>query len=309
MNQESRTKNQDLMESSLKRILIVMLLISPFLGIKGAAQLLYEVSGNGVQDKSYILATNKLCNITFLDTIPNLFKIFGECDKLITDMAITDEQALQALREAALLPDSVQLKNFYTPEEYNAIDQALFLTLQMGLDHLGRMKPAYLTEMYRNELLKRWLNYDENTSSEIFFQSVANQQGMPIYALDEIGEALYMMFDREPMHWQTQELLNITKHPERETQLEKAILAQYKIGQLNEIAYLITTPNNLATLSYSDYQIFATRNRTWVKRLEPYLQEGNAFICLNANYLGGEKGLLSCLKAAGYRIRPANRGK
>ncbi len=290
---------------------IILLTLGSWLLIPnaGKAQLLYEISGNGTEAKSYILATNKLCNITFLDSIPNLFKIFGTCDKLITDMAINDEQALHALREAALLPDSVQLKDYYTPEEYNRINQSLFLTLQMELDHLGRMKPAYLTEMYRNELLKRWLHYDENTSSEIFFQSVANQQGLPVYALDEIGEALYMMFDREPLHWQVQELLNITDYPERETQLEKAILAQYKIGQLNEIAYLITTPNNLSTLSYSDYQIFATRNKTWVKRLESYLKEGNAFICLNANFLGGEKGLLALLRAVGYRIRPANRGK
>ncbi len=271
------------------------------------AQLLYEVSGNSTQAKSYILATNKLCNITFLDTIPNLFKIFGSCDKLITDMAITDEQAQQALQQAALLPDSVQLKNYYSEQEYQRIDQALRITLQMNLDQLGRIKPAYLTELYRNELLKRWLHYDENTSSEIFFQSVANQQGMPIYALDEIGEALYMMFDREPLHWQTQELLKITEYPERETNLERAILAQYKIGQLNEIAYLITTPNNLSTLSFSDYQVFAQRNITWVKRLELFLHDGKAFICLNANYLGGEKGLLAQLKAAGYRVRPANR--
>ncbi len=271
------------------------------------AQLLYEVSGNGTDAKSYILATNKLCNITFLDTIPNLFKVFGTCDKLITDISINDAQALQALREAALLPDSVQLKNYYSETDYQAIDQALFLTLQMGLEQLGRMKPAYLTELYRNELLKRWLQYDENTSSEIFFQAVAEQQGMPIFALDETGEALYMMFDREPLHWQMQELQKITEYPEREIQLEKAILTQYKQGQLNEIAYLITTPNNISTLSYSDYQIFAQRNLTWVKRLEPYLKEGKAFICLNANYLGGEKGLLSCLKAAGYRVRPVNR--
>ncbi len=292
-----------------QQLIILFILGLGLLSRPVQAQLLYEVSGNSTQAKSYILATNKLCNITFLDTIPNLFKIFGDCDKLITDIAITDEQALQALRQAALLPDSVQLKNYYSEKEYQEINTALLLTLQMGLDHLGRMKPAYLTELYRNELLKRWLQYDENTSSEIFFQSVANQQGMPIHALDETGEALYMMFDREPLHWQMQELQKITEYPEREIQLEKAILAQYKVGQLNEIAYLITTPNNLSTLSFSDYQVFATRNKTWVKRLEPYLHEGKAFICLNANYLGGEKGLLACLKAAGYRVRPANRGR
>ncbi len=289
----------------MKKIILFLFVLCTWMPIQ--AQLLYEISGNSTQEKSYLLATNKLCNITFLDTIPTLFKVFGQCDKLITEMAMTDSVAMLALRDAALLPDSVQLKNFYTNEEYEQINQSLWLALQMNLEQLGRMKPAYLTELYRTELLRKWLGYDENTSSEIFFQSVAEQQQMPIYALDDTGEALYMLFDREPLHWQTQEMLHITRYPEREIQLEKAILAQYKQGQLNEIAYLITTPNNLSTLSFSDYQIFAQRNITWVKRLQPYLQEGNAFICLNANYLGGDKGLIACLKVAGYRVRPVNR--
>ncbi len=291
----------------MKRILsIILLSICFFFPYSLHAQLLYEVSGNGTESKSYIFATNKLCNITFLDTIPNLFKVWGKCDKLITDISISDTQALQALRQAALLPDSVQLVHYYSNEEYTFINQSLTITLGLGLEQLGRMKPAYLTELYRNELLRTWLRYDENTSSEVFFQTVAEQTGVPIFALDETGEALYMMFDREPLHWQVKELLAITKYPEREIQLEKAILEQYKQGQINEIAYLITTPNNQATLSYSDYQLFAKRNKTWGKRLHPYLKEGKAFICLNANYLGGEDGLLAQLKSIGYRVKPVN---
>ncbi len=289
----------------MKKVFLIILLL--ILCITAKAQLLYEVSGNSTQAKSYILATNKLCNITFLDTIPNLFKVFGACDKLITEMAFTDSMAVATLSKAALLPDSVQLKNFYTPEEYEHINHFMTITLGMDMNKLGRMKPSYLTELCRVELLRKWLGYDENTSSETFFQSVAAFKQMPIYALDDTGEALYMLFDREPMHWQAKELLRITQYPEREVQLEKAILAQYRQGQINEIAYLITTPNNLATLSFSDYQVYAQRNLTWVKRLQSYLKEGNAFIVLNANYLGGEKGLLACLKAAGYRVRPVNR--
>ena len=44
-------------------------------------------------------------------------------------------------------------------------------------------------------------------------------------------------------------------------------------------------------------------------RLQPYLADGGAFITLNAVYLGGEKGLLQLLRAAGYRVRPVNRGR
>ena len=124
---------------------------------EGNAQVLYEVSGNSAQGKSYILATNKLADVAFLDTIPSVFKCYGRCDKVITEFAMQDYEAIAALRQAAILPDSVRLMNFYSDQEYKEINDALLITLGMGLDKLGRMKPSYLTEMYRNELLKRWL--------------------------------------------------------------------------------------------------------------------------------------------------------
>ena len=109
------------------------------------AQLLYQVSGNSAQAKSYILATNKLVDMSFLDTIPNVFKCFSQCNKVLTEFAFQDYQAIAVLRKAALLPDSIQLKNFYDERKYNFIDESLRLTLGMGLDQLARMKPSYLT--------------------------------------------------------------------------------------------------------------------------------------------------------------------
>lgn len=271
------------------------------------AQLLYEVSGNSAKAKSYLFATNRLIDISFLDTVPNLFKVYGRCDKVITEMAINDYEAIAALREAALLPDSILLSNWYSEDEYNKINEALLLTLKMGFDKLGRMKPSYLTELYRNELLRKWLGYDEDRSEQNFFQTVAAQQDKPVYALDETGEAIYMAFDREPLHWQMKELLKIVEYPEREIRLEKTMLGYYRNGQLNELVYEASMPDNTSTLSYSDCKVYWQRNLTWVKRLQPYLTEGKAFICLDALYLGGDDGLIAQLRKAGYRVRPVNR--
>ena len=81
----------------------------------------------------------------------------------------------------------------------------------------------------------------------------------------------------------------------------------YLYGRLADMAYLVKGPDNLTSLSYSDYQIYAKRNKQWAKRLAHYLKEGNAFITLNAIYLGGEDGLLAQLKAAGYRVKAVNK--
>ena len=271
------------------------------------AQVLYRVSSNLTKAPSYILATNKLVDIAFLDTIPNVFKCFSDCDKVITEFAMQDYEAIAALRQAALLPDSVQLRNFYADLQYKEIDEALRTHLGMGLDKLGRMKPSYLTEMFRNELLIQWLHYNEERSMETFFEKIAIQNNTPIYGLDDIGETMYMLFDREPFHWQCEELEKIINYPEREIRLERTLCNMYRYGRLTDMVYTFKGPDNTSTLSYSDYQVYAKRNKEWVKRLRPYLAEGNAFITLNAVYLGGEDGLLAQLKAAGYRVKAVNK--
>lgn len=272
-----------------------------------SAQVLYEVSGRSSKQKSYILATNRLVDMQFLDTIPNLFKCFSRCHKVVTEFAMQDYEAIAALRQAAILPDSVKLSDFYSDSEYEYIDNSLRINLGMGLDKLCRMKPSYLTEMFRTELMKQWLHYDEQRSMESFFESVAAERDIPVIGLDNIGETMYMLFDREPFHWQCKELLKVIEFPENEVKEERALLEMYLNGRLADMAFQVEGPNNNTSISYSDYKVYCQRNQQWVKRLQPLLAEGGCFITLNAIYLGGDKGLLQQLRSAGYRVRPVNR--
>lgn len=290
----------------MKRTLYIVLFLLWALG--SHAQLLYEVSGRSAKQKSYILATNRLVDMTFLDTIPNVFKCFNRCNKVLTEFAMQDYEAISALRQAALLPDSVKLTNFYNESEYQLIDNTLLINLGLGMDKLCRMKPSYLTEMFRAELMKQWLHYDEQRSMENFFESVAAERNIPIIGLDNVGETMYMLFDREPFHWQCKELLKVIEYPENEVKQERTLKEMYLNGRLTDMAYQVEGPDNKTSISYSDYQVYCQRNQQWVKRLQPYLLDGGCFITLNAVYLGGEKGLLQQLRAAGYRVRPVNRG-
>ena len=286
-----------------RSILYILLTIS----ISAPAQVLYKISGNSAKAPSYIFATNKIVGIEFLDSVPNLLRCFSQCKVVLTEFAMQDYEALATLRVAALLPDSIRLDRYYTTEEYQKIDETMQLTLGMGMDKLCRMKPSYLTAMYRNELLHKWLDYDDQRSMEAFYQAIASDKGIPVRAIDDIGETMYMLFDREPFHWQCKELLQIIDYPEREVRQERTIADMYRMGRLTDIAYLLVSPDNQSTQSYSDYQIYAARNKEWVKRLRDYLVEGGAFITLDAIYLGGEKGLLEQLRAAGYRVRAVNK--
>lgn len=178
----------------------------------------------------------------FIDTIPNVFKCFGKCRKVVTEFAMQDYEALAALRQAAILPDSIKLSNFYSESEYEFIDNSLRINIGMGLDKLCRMKPSYLTEMFRTELMKQWLQYDEQRSMVGFFEAVAAERDLPIVGLDNIGETMYMLFDREPFHWQCKELMKVMEYPENEVKQERIIREMYRSGRLTDIAFQVEEP-------------------------------------------------------------------
>ena len=305
----TRNKEQEAKAYYLRLRRIILICLGSWFLVPGSimSQVLYRISGNASEAPSYILATNRMVDMTFIDSIPNTFTCFAECNKVITEFAMQDYEALSALRQAALLPDSIRLSNFYTNQQYQEIDEVLRINIGMGLEQLGRMKPAYLTEMYRDELMKKWLNYDDERSMETFFEKVATQSNIPVYGLDDIGETMYMLFDREPFHWQCEELYKVIQYPEKEVRQERILREMYMYGRLSDMAYQVKGPDNSTSISYSDYQVYKKRNIIWATRLQPYLKEGKAFITLNAIYLGGEDGLLAQLRKVGYRVKAVNR--
>ena len=305
----TRNKKQEAKAYYLRLRRIILICLGSWFLVPGSimSQVLYRISGNASEAPSYILATNRIVDMTFIDSIPNTFTCFAECNKVITEFAMQDYEALSALRQAALLPDSIRLSYFYTNQQYQEIDEVLRINIGMGLEQLGRMKPSYLTEMYRDELMKKWLNYDDERSMETFFEKVATQSNIPVYGLDDIGETMYMLFDREPFHWQCEELYKVIQYPEKEVRQERILREMYMYGRLSDMAYQVKGPDNSTSISYSDYQVYKKRNIIWATRLQPYLKEGKAFITLNAIYLGGEDGLLAQLRKVGYRVEAVNR--
>lgn len=304
---------------------MLLILCSP-----ARAQLLYEVSGNSAKGKSYIFATNPYVDVSYLDSIyqpegrysspkgATPLLPYSQCERVVTEFALQDYEAIAVMRQAALLPDSIGLRGLFAPTDYEYIRTACLSLLDLDIDSLGRLKPSYLTELYRDELLHRWLlpNIQHSTQDtllpytstpllpiSIYFEALAEEEGKPVMGLDNASETMYIAFDREPIAWQCQELKKVIDYPEKEVEQERIIRDLYLHGRLNDIAYQIARPDNETSVSYSDYKVFSQRNKQWVKRLTPYLKDGRTFVTLNAIYLGGDEGLLAQLRAAGFRVK------
>ena len=265
------------MKKIIKILLVTLLLYSPTPLLPIRAQLLYEVSGNGAKAKSYIFATNPYVDESYLDSLPlftHIFDLYSQCTRVVTEFAFQDYEALAALRQSSVLPDSVSLSDLFSPSDYEYIRTACLSMLSLDIDSLQRLKPSYLTALYRDELLHRWLFPDESRSIATFFQRLTSSPSrgglVGSIGLDNASETMYIAFEREPLAWQCQELVHLLNYPEKEVAQVQNLRQSYLNGRLNDIAFMIAAPDNETTISYSDYKVFCQRNKQWTKRLTPY---------------------------------------
>lgn len=204
-------------------------------------QLLWEISGTGIRKKSYIFGTEKLIPISFLDSVPHLYKCFEQCNTVVTEIQLNADTR-DELAKAAIMPGHRSLESMFSTYEYRLIDSILPSTLRMARDMIGIFRPIFLTELYKTELFKQVLGYKEEESSESFFQLVAIEQGKRIIALDNTAETIYMTFYRKNLDLQALELLRLIEHPEIEIKHMQTLLHFYKSGRIYDIAYAIQAP-------------------------------------------------------------------
>ncbi|MBO5960484.1 MAG: TraB/GumN family protein [Paludibacteraceae bacterium] len=269
------------------------------------AQLLWEVSGKGLRQKSYIFATEKLIPISFLDSIPKLYECYAKCPVVITEMLLNPD-AREQTEKAALLPHGQNIANLYSKEDYEFIDSTLSHTLKIDFSYLSNLRPIFLTELYKTELYKTHLNFQEEHSSEMFFQLVATEQGRKIIPLDNTIETTHMTFYRKNIDTQATELLRLLLYPDAEIRQAKEIVRLYKKGLLYDIAYAIQAPSNKTSFNYADYLFIKQRNNRWISQLDVLMKGQSCFIVLNAAYLGGDEGLLQLLRKEGFRVKRVN---
>ena len=92
-----RTRKKEQEVKTARRIILICL-VSWFLTPGSImSQVLYRISGNSAAAPSYILATNRMVDMQFIDTIPNAFKCYATSEDLIIEAMRRMKEALAKL--------------------------------------------------------------------------------------------------------------------------------------------------------------------------------------------------------------------
>ncbi len=258
--------------------------------------LLWEISGNGLQNPSYLFGTfHLLCkediqfSIALKQAVKNSEEVYLEID-------LDDPATLLGGLMLMSMKDGKKIKDLYNPGEYSRIAGYFKDSLQTPIGLFQSMKPGFLVAL----LYPKMMPCNSVSSIEESIMQLAKAWGKEIRGLETMAFQA-SVFDSIPYEKQAEELLQAIDSMKNSKKYFEQMLNAYKNQQLAEIEKIINDPA-LGMESNQDI-LLDSRNKNWVVQLNEILKKKSVFIAVGAGHLVGKMGLIALLKEAGYVVR------
>lgn len=288
--------NTNMLRKFTLSILILMWMVGSTKGQESS--LLWKVSGNGLEKESYLFGTiHIICKSDFLMD-DRILSAFADSEKLIMELDMSDPELQAKMQQVSVNPGMKNIKSEMEEPMADALDEFLTKNYGAGLAQLGVLKPFVLSSM----VLLKTLPCSEIESYEGFFTAKASEAGIPIAGLETV-EFQVGIFDQIPQDLQLKELGKLVSDEEANKDLEK-MMSAYLTEDLEAMDKVM---NSEGMVSEFRSILLDDRNKSWVPKMEEAMKSNSVFMAVGAGHLGGESGVISLLRNAGYTVEAINR--
>lgn len=261
------------------------------------SSLLYEISSNNSEKKSYLYGTMHVSSRIAFHLPDAFFTAIENCDMIALE---SDPKRW--------LDEYTKMERFNTYTGYSRFEGQNLYKNDFQLTIPENEALGYLfgqTHQFINPMLFRSNPYQENfqedTYLDMFIYQTGNKLGKHFSALEDFKEShlLYLKAgipDEEPK----KQNISYEDRYKMNLRIENA----YRNGNL----HLLDSIQNLLSPSENYLKYFLVeRNRNMVDKLDSLMQSNSVFAGVGAAHLAGKGGMLAMLEAKGYTVRPMER--
>ncbi len=257
--------------------------------------LLWEISGNGLKKKSYILGTIHI--IPAQDYyFPKFYeKALKSAENLVMEINMMDFVGQMQVVQMTKMKDH-ELKDFYDETTYLEITKVMRDSFNMDIEEFKKVKPLFVqqqlsatgflsgaTKSYEVELTKLGFNMDKDFG------------GL------ETAKEQMMILDSIPLQEQADMLLESIRNIHKENKEIENLVKFYKEQNLDSLNALFEKEDN--QMNNHENSLLGNRNRKWIPKIEEYMRSGATFFAVGAGHLGGEQGVINLLRKKGYTLK------
>ena len=260
--------------------------------------LLWEVTGNGLKQPSYLFGTiHAICpeNFDLTDAVQNKL---AKTERLSLEVDMDAPNFLVELQQAAVLPKGSTLRGFFSEADYKLLSDYFKKTLEIDLQQLDRMKPFMLHSMLLSQLTEcQAVSYEQS------LMELAQKQGKEVIGLESVSEQLSAI-DEMPASIQTAMLTKMVGNMDEARQTYKNMVQLYLQQDLEGLDELSRKEYNAEEYQMYEQAFLVNRNKRWIPVMEREARIQPTFFAVGAGHLPGENGLLELLRKKGYTVLP-----
>jgi uncharacterized protein len=274
---------------------------------KNNNSLLWEISGKGLKQPSYLFGTIHLICKDQAVLSDELLAIIKNVDKIYFEINMENMmgQAISMMSKMNM-KDGATLKTLLSADDYELVkkyftEKASMLPFTM----VERMKPLFSQSMLAKETME--CDGTDGMEMKIMAANKENEEKKPTDGLETIGFQMDI-FDSIPVKEQAEALVKSIKslqNGEKENEVESlsALTKLYKTQNLDKLVTLMNSDKDALTYKYADLMLYK-RNSNWIPVIENVLTKQTGLFAVGAAHLGGKGGVIDLLKKAGYTIKP-----
>ena len=290
----------------MKRILSIIafvLLVVPSVN----AQLLWKISGRGIEKPSYILGTHHAVPFTYCDSIPGLMKAFEEVDFVIGefDMVKMGEMTpaqMQNMQKMMMMPADTTLLSLFSKEEKELLDAYLKETIGAQLEMFSSMKPMTIMVTVQNKILMDIIpDIASMTGMDKYMQTLAASKGKSVGGLETMEYQMNLLYGNS-LEEQADALLEMAQNGNSKELMAELTVA-YKTQNLDALWSVFK--DQMTRYEYD--ALVSERNKNWEKQIVELLPVQSSLFVVGSGHLPGEKGMIKLLKKAGYKVKPVKK--
>ena len=285
----------------MKKALIILAFFAGTL--TSNAQLLWKVSGNGLQKPSYLFGTHhvadqKICDGIkgFNDAYNSIEQLYGEVDTEKMNSMATQLKMLTHMK----MPKGQTLSSLYTEDQLKIVDEFVTSVLGVGVKSFDSYKPVMVSSSLQVFIaMKIYPDFDAEKAIDSYMQAMAKKDKKVVGGLETIEFQINMLYD-EPLETQAADLLEMaekSKKSEEDIIVLTELYRQQDLAKMWEMMLEDTEPEDLETLIYG-------RNRNWVEQMKNIMPSASAMFVVGAGHLPGDQGLIKLLENEGYTLEP-----
>ncbi|MFN6228041.1 MAG: TraB/GumN family protein [Bacteroidota bacterium] len=258
--------------------------------------LLWEISGNGLQQPSYLFGTiHMICKEDF--TFSELTKQkFNRSKQVYLELDMDDPKLQSVMMGLMQLPDKETLKNKLGENNFNRLDSFLKKEMNMNLAVFNGFKPMMVMSL----LAQRLLSCAAMESYEINFVKMASEQKKELLGLERVEDQV-AVFDAIPDSLEIRSIMNMVNDFESQKKEFTRMSSLYKAQNLDSLyQLLVASPEMMG----SQELLLDRRNRNWILIMESAMKKSSTFFAVGAGHLAGSQGVLELLRKQGYKVKP-----